>query len=71
MVVRESAKVLQYFMKTRSIWFPAWWVGIEGETVRSNVENSMNSDDRSFSGGNVTQDNKRCSVVRGAAGALQ
>ena len=25
-------------MKTRSSWFPAWWVGGEEENVRSKVE---------------------------------
>ena len=38
-------------MKTVSSWFPAWWVGGEGKSVRSNVEKLMNSGERSFSAG--------------------
>ena len=50
--VTEGGEVLQDLVKTRSSWFPARWVGGEGKRVRSNVEKkSMNSEERSFSGG--------------------
>ena len=42
-------------MKTRSTWFPALWVGGEGESVRSNVVKTnflkiVKSDECNFSG---------------------
>ena len=50
-VVTESFEVLHKLVKTRSNWFPAWWVGGDRDSVRSNLEKKlMNSDDCSFSG---------------------
>ena len=46
----QSTEVLQDLVNTRSSWFPAQWVGGEGESVRSDVEKkSMNSGESSFS----------------------
>ena len=51
-------------MKTRSSWFPALWVGGDGESVRSNVvKRLVKSDECNFSG---TQD-EWCAVFGKAA----
>jgi len=47
----ERAKVAQNLLKTRSSWFPALWVEVEGASVRSNVAKMfMNSWNYNFSG---------------------
>ena len=48
---RERADVQQDFVKTRLSWFPALWVGGEGESVGSNVVKKLvKSDKCNFSG---------------------
>ena len=60
--VTESAEVLQDLVKTWLSWLPAWWIGGEGVSVRSNVEK------KSMNPGNVevTQDNQLSAIARGA-----
>ena len=49
--VTERTEVQQDLVKTRLSWFPALWVGGEGESVGSNVEKKcVKSDECNFSG---------------------